>query len=137
MLVSAAWILPALFAAINRIAQTRLQGWDPVTVRDLLWSSGDWFLYAFLTPGVFAVSRRWPMARPHLTRRVVLHLAIALLFCVAWATGGRLLALLLDLAFTPNAVHAAMQAGASQFWRSEEHTSELQSQSNLVCRLLL
>src|SRR3989475_7089037 len=24
-----------------------------------------------------------------------------------------------------------------QIWRSEEHTSELQSQSNLVCRLLL
>src|SRR2546427_8691289 len=24
-----------------------------------------------------------------------------------------------------------------EFWRSEEHTSELQSQSNLVCRLLL
>src|SRR5438270_5867008 len=30
-------------------------------------------------------------------------------------------------------------SGANQFWkrRSEEHTSELQSQSNLVCRLLL
>src|SRR5688572_31035408 len=26
---------------------------------------------------------------------------------------------------------------ANQVWRSEEHTSELQSQSNLVCRLLL
>src|SRR5688572_32488736 len=26
---------------------------------------------------------------------------------------------------------------ASDIWRSEEHTSELQSQSNLVCRLLL
>src|SRR2546430_11474879 len=26
---------------------------------------------------------------------------------------------------------------AYQFWRSEEHTSELQSQSNIVCRLLL
>src|SRR2546430_6085894 len=24
-----------------------------------------------------------------------------------------------------------------RYWRSEEHTSELQSQSNLVCRLLL
>src|SRR2546430_13258046 len=24
-----------------------------------------------------------------------------------------------------------------EYWRSEEHTSELQSQSNLVCRLLL
>src|SRR2546430_13538070 len=27
--------------------------------------------------------------------------------------------------------------GTDQFGRSEEHTSELQSQSNLVCRLLL
>src|SRR2546430_11361927 len=27
--------------------------------------------------------------------------------------------------------------GLNYFWRSEEHTSELQSQSNLVCRLLL
>src|SRR2546430_10206503 len=28
-------------------------------------------------------------------------------------------------------------AGFFNHWRSEEHTSELQSQSNLVCRLLL
>src|SRR5688572_32706731 len=28
-------------------------------------------------------------------------------------------------------------AGMLLHWRSEEHTSELQSQSNLVCRLLL
>src|SRR2546430_3942887 len=30
-----------------------------------------------------------------------------------------------------------VQPGAQLFHRSEEHTSELQSQSNLVCRLLL
>src|SRR3989475_8976876 len=29
------------------------------------------------------------------------------------------------------------RSGRSSVWRSEEHTSELQSQSNLVCRLLL
>src|SRR2546430_16604705 len=29
------------------------------------------------------------------------------------------------------------ELGDEIFWRSEEHTSELQSQSNLVCRLLL
>src|SRR2546430_7366424 len=29
------------------------------------------------------------------------------------------------------------QLGKDRAWRSEEHTSELQSQSNLVCRLLL
>src|SRR5690606_40662140 len=31
----------------------------------------------------------------------------------------------------------AMTADAAQFLRSEEHTSELQSRENLVCRLLL
>src|SRR5256886_3895049 len=34
------------------------------------------------------------------------------------------------------AISAAI-ARAAAAWRSEEHTSELQSQSNLVCRLLL
>src|SRR5579859_4484736 len=31
----------------------------------------------------------------------------------------------------------ALTRHSQQLWRSEEHTSELQSQSNLVCRLLL
>src|SRR5262245_35944082 len=115
MLVSAAWILPAGSAAINRIAQTRLSGWDPVTVRDLLWEGGDWFLYAFLTPAVFAISKRLPLVRPYLTRRAVSHLVISLLFCVAWATCGKLLRWALMLLFDPNALRAAMQAG--QFYR--------------------
>src|SRR5256886_8941637 len=33
--------------------------------------------------------------------------------------------------------HLAQRAAADGILRSEEHTSELQSQSNLVCRLLL
>src|SRR2546427_5800092 len=33
--------------------------------------------------------------------------------------------------------HGAHESGDSDRGRSEEHTSELQSQSNLVCRLLL
>src|SRR2546430_3881913 len=35
------------------------------------------------------------------------------------------------------AVQAGVAAGVRDALRSEEHTSELQSQSNLVCRLLL
>src|SRR5688572_31322339 len=35
------------------------------------------------------------------------------------------------------AFHAAEEAAGHVHVRSEEHTSELQSQSNLVCRLLL
>src|SRR2546427_4466372 len=34
-------------------------------------------------------------------------------------------------------VHEALVEESVLGWRSEEHTSELQSQSNLVCRLLL
>ncbi len=116
MVVSAAWILPAGFAAINRYAQTRLSGWDPVTVRDLLWEGGDWFLYAFLTPGVFVVSKRWPLARPHLSQRILLHLGMSVLFCVAWATSGQLFKLFLNLLFDPSFL-TTMQAGGSQFWR--------------------
>src|SRR2546430_3856531 len=37
-----------------------------------------------------------------------------------------------------SSIPTSEQAGARRCWlRSEEHTSELQSQSNLVCRLLL
>lgn len=116
MLVSAAWILPAGFAAINRIAQTHLNGWDPATARDLLWASGDWFLYAFLTPAVFAVSKRLPLVRPYLAWRASLHLGISLLFCVIWATSGKLLQLALGILFDPGATLAVMEAGTAQFF---------------------
>jgi two-component system, LytTR family, sensor kinase len=116
MLVSAAWILPAIFAAINRMAQTHLAGWDPVTVRDLIWEGGDWFLYAFLTPAVFAISRRWPVAKPHVRSRVLLHLGFSLLFCVAWATCGKIFQFSLMYIFARNAMRTAMQAGMGQFW---------------------
>ena len=109
--------MPAGFAAVNRVAQTHLSGWDPVTARDLVWESGDWFLYAFLTPMVFAISRRWPLVRPHLARRTFQHLATSLLFCVAWATCGKLLQGALALLFEPQAARAVMQAGAAQFYR--------------------
>ena len=116
MIVSAAWIVPAAFAVINRIAQARLQRWGPATLRELLFEFGDWLLYALLTPGVFAVSKRWPLARPFLVRRVVLHFLFSLLFCVAWATCGQLLRFVLIRVFAPDLYHNAMQEGAAKFW---------------------
>ena len=116
MIVSAAWIVPAIFAVINRIAQARLQGREPATTRELLFQFGDWLLYAFLTPGVFAVSKRWPLTRPHHVRRALLHLAMSLVFCVAWATCGQVLRLILIRIFAPELYHTAMQHGATQFW---------------------
>src|SRR2546426_1724811 len=40
-------------------------------------------------------------------------------------------------AITPQLIEAAKKEGKIVYYRSEEHTSELQSPCNLVCRLLL
>jgi sensor histidine kinase YesM len=95
MLVSAAWTGPAVLGAVNEIAQRKLGGGQPVSVPELLFASGDWLLYAFLTPAVFLVSQRWPLSRPHLASRAALHLGISLLFCAAWAAAGTVLKLVL------------------------------------------
>jgi two-component system LytT family sensor kinase len=100
MLVSAAWMGPAVLGGVNEIAQRLLNGEPPPRVAAVLWASGDWLVYAALTPAVFAIARRWPLSRPHLVRHTVLHLAVSLLFCAAWAGAGAILRSLL----TPEAV---------------------------------
>lgn len=115
MIVSAAWLVPAVFAVINRLAQARLQGWEPATTRELLFDFADWLVYGLLTPGIFAVSKRWPLARPLVALRVLLHLWFSILFCVAWATCGQILRIVLMWLFEANALQAAMQNGLAQF----------------------
>jgi two-component system LytT family sensor kinase len=117
ILVSAAWIVPAGFAVLNRIAQTHLRGWDPITLPDLLWEGGDWLLYGLLTPAVFVLSKRLPLTRTRLGRHVFLHFVLSLLFCIAWATSGKLLQLGLGLWFDPQAVRTALQSGTAQLFR--------------------
>lgn len=96
MLVSAAWIAPAILGGIGSIAQQRIHGGPKVDVSDVLFVSIDWLLYALLTPGVFTLARRWPLSRPHLLRNAALHLLFALLFCVAWAGAGTILKIALQ-----------------------------------------
>ena len=96
MLVSAAWIVPAILGAVDTLAQRRVWGGPPVPLRSVLFSSGDWLLYALFTPIIFVLSRRWPLTRPHVARHAVIHVAISLLFCAAWASAGTLLKLAID-----------------------------------------
>jgi sensor histidine kinase YesM len=116
MLVSAVWIAPAVLATISHIAQRRLNGEPAASAGDLLWTGGDWLVYAVLTPPIFAVTRRWPIERPRVPRRALLHLLFALIFCIAWATLGKLLEVVLVLTFKPDEFHARMTAAGAQFW---------------------
>ena len=55
MLVSAAWIVPAILGGIDELAQQKLSGRPPASSAALLFASGDdWLLYALFTPAVFA-----------------------------------------------------------------------------------
>lgn len=117
MLVSAVWLAPALLAVVDAVAQRRLSGDPPATPTELIFAGGDWLVYALLTPIVFAIAARWPVARPQLARRIALHLGIALLFCVAWALGGTTLQFLLRRLFDPAGFHKLVAAGGSAFWR--------------------
>jgi two-component system, LytTR family, sensor kinase len=96
MLVSAAWIGPAILGGIDVVAQHYLWGEGPVNVRRVLFVSLDWLLYALLTPFVFLLARRWPLARPHLATRIPLQLLFSLFFCAAWAGAGTLLRAAID-----------------------------------------
>jgi two-component system LytT family sensor kinase len=117
MLVSAVWIAPAVLAAISTVGQRRLNGEPPANLQELLWAGGDWLVYAVLTPPIFAVSRRWPIARPYIARRAALHLACALLFCVAWALSGKVLQLVLGLLLNRQQIRAFVQAAGGQLWQ--------------------
>lgn len=91
MVVAAAWLAPAVFGVINEIAQHRLWSGSFAPRAQLLFVFFDWLVYALLTPFVFLVSARWPIARPHVRAHAGLHFLISLIFCAAWAGTGTLL----------------------------------------------
>lgn len=91
LLVSLAWIGPALLAALQRYMQGRLGNWDAAGWRQLIWEAADWLVYGLLTPVVFWWAQRWRLTRPRLVTRVPLHLLLSILLCGAWAGMGELL----------------------------------------------
>jgi len=102
MLVSAAWIGPAVLGAIDGVAQQYIwRGDGGLDVGRVFFVSIDWLIYAFLTPGVFVLARKWPLMRGNLLRNGTLHIGAALLFCALWAGLGTMLRVVVDPDSTP------------------------------------
>lgn len=95
MLVSLAWLAPAFLGFITTVGESQIWG-EPLKLQQAFFYSADWLLYALLTPGVFFFARRWPITRPHLVWRTVLHVALSVIFSALWAGGGTLLKLLIQ-----------------------------------------
>ncbi|HYT73395.1 MAG TPA: histidine kinase, partial [Vicinamibacterales bacterium] len=120
MLVSAVWIAPAIFAAVGEVGHRRLSGDPPASLGELMWTGGDWLIYAIITPAIFWISDRWPLVHPHLARRAAVHLTFALCLCVAWAVLGKALQALLLMTLRPQQVHAAVAAARGHFLQNME-----------------
>lgn len=95
MIVALAWIIPALLGAVDTIGQHAVWGGTP-RGREVLFTALDWLIYGFFTPVIFALSKRWPLTSATLGRNLWRHVLLSLVFCVAWASCGTILRLLLD-----------------------------------------
>lgn len=96
MIVSLAWTVPALLGALDTMAQHHVWGGPPLQVADVLFSGGDWLLYALFTPVIFLLSGRFPLVQPRVERNAVVHILLSLAFCIAWASAGTVLKLVLQ-----------------------------------------
>ena len=108
-LIFVAWLVPAMLSAFDSYMQSRLNHERPEW-RWVVFAGIDWLLYAVLTPAVFRVSRRFPLQREELARRIALHIACALGMCVVWATLGQFLRLAI---FYPSP-----DVTVAKFWRA-------------------
>lgn len=102
MLGAVIWIGPAAFATFSEVARRRLHGEPPASAQELLFYGGDWLVYALIAPVIFWIARKWPVIRPHLLQRSILHFAFAVLFCFVWAIVGKLLQLALAAIIQPS-----------------------------------
>jgi hypothetical protein len=95
MIVAAAWVIPAILGAVDAVGQHAVWG-GKLQWNEVVFTSVDWLMYGAFTPVIFRLSERWPLTRGTLRRNVPRHVLASLLFCVAWASGGTILRILLD-----------------------------------------
>jgi sensor histidine kinase YesM len=89
MLVSAAWLVPAVLAFLASIGQQRLWSDEGPRLGQLFFDSLDWLVYALFVPVIFWIAARWPLTgRSRRPWAWLVHLLTALLFCILWASLG-------------------------------------------------
>lgn len=94
LLISSACSVPAALSALQVYVQSRLANL-PVRWQDLVFQVCDWLFLGALTPIVYYLGRRFPLARSHWKIPLAAHLVGSLGLCTGWASLGILAGLLL------------------------------------------
>ena len=95
LLISAACLVPAALGVFQAYMQARISG-DSPRWQDLAFEGGEWLFLGALLPITYHLGKRFPFRSVQWKRSLIVHLAGALALCVAWATLGLLLGLVLD-----------------------------------------
>lgn len=95
LLLSAAWVGPAILGALDTYVQSRIGNGPPASWQLITWTAGDWLIYGMLTPIVFRFARLFPLRPPVLRRNIAVHLLASLVLCAVWAGAGIVLRRLL------------------------------------------
>jgi len=96
LLIAAACLVPALLNAFTTFLTSRFTGRGSTDWKAVVFASALWLVFGALTPIPYFLARRYPLRREAIARTVLAHLVGALCLCVAWASSGCLLALLLN-----------------------------------------
>jgi two-component system LytT family sensor kinase len=94
LVIAAACLVTAVLDGFQAYMQARITG-EPVSWRAVVWQASEWLILGALTPITYHLGRAFPLRQPHLARNVVVHVCGALALCVAWASAGVALRLIL------------------------------------------
>src|SRR5262245_42378243 len=95
LLIPAACVVPAALDAFQAYMQAQLDGRSP-RWEDVVFQGTEWLFLGALTPITYHLGRRFPLDRERWKGALAIHVAGALGLCIAWASLGVLLGLLLD-----------------------------------------
>ena len=95
-MIAAACLIPALISSFSTYINWRLSGNGSAHWGDVLFAGGDWIFFGELSPITVALAHRYPLRRDKISRTVFAHLTGAVVLCLAWASIGFLLAMLLN-----------------------------------------
>jgi two-component system, LytTR family, sensor kinase len=79
LLIFSAWTALAVFFALTSSLTYISQGRPPIWRLSLAYSLGQWWLWALLTPIVFWLAARWPIARGRRAASVCVHLVMSVI----------------------------------------------------------
>ena len=95
LLIACSCVVPALLGAVQQYVKGAIFGTE-VEWKQVMFQGFEWLFLGCLTSIAYGLGSRFPPSRKHWRRAVVIHALGAILLCIAWASLGMILAVILN-----------------------------------------